>query len=266
MNTQLEIKTMPSKGEAKGTVLLGHAMFNTFDYFFKPAGKSLADFLISKGYDVLAFNLTGYGKSPKAKKDTGFDQYVSDYSEIIKNLKSDKPIYYLGHSVGSVAGLSAIAASARKVNRIILVAPAIWPFTEPKNTVVSVKQAAQVKLMSLLSRPLGRISFKPLGLGEVSAPHGHFYQLNRWAENSKMTSVDGGTFYTDLWKTIDSPITIFSGTKDKSMAPRESVLWVKNRIGDKATISEVDADHFGIIYGKYAAEKVWPKVLEIFEG
>jgi pimeloyl-ACP methyl ester carboxylesterase len=264
MGSRLETKTLRAESKSKGIVLLGHAMFNTFDYYFKPAGKSLADFLSKNGYDVTVFHLTGYGKSPKAQADTGFDQYVDDYSEFINGLDSNLPLYFIGHSVGGVAGLSAIANSKKKFEKIILVAPALWPFTDPKINSNSLKQRLQLKLMTLLSKPTGNFPMSVLGLGDVPAPHGHFFQLNRWAKLGQVVSLDKSKIYSDEWKQIDCPICIFSGSKDTSMAPRENVRWIKNQIGETARLEEVHADHFGIIYGKTAAQDVWPKFIDFF--
>ena len=65
---------------------------------------------------------------------------------------------------------------------------------------------------------------------------------------------------------LDCPIQIYRGDQDKNMAPAENVRWLKNKIGDHATISAESADHFGLIYGKRAAEQMWPKIIKFLSG
>ncbi len=264
MKNDLEVKTVRAESNPRGLIVLGHAMFNTFDYFFKPKGKSLVDYLTQNGFDVTTFHLTGYGKSPKANSDTGFDQYVEDYTQFLNSLETTLPIYFIGHSVGGIAGFTAIAKSKIKLKKIILLAPALWPFTEPKTTKHSFKQRLQLKLMNLLSKPTGKFPVSIFGLGDVPAPHGHFYQLNRWAQLNQILSLDKTTVYTDQWKQISCPVRIYSGTKDTNMAPPENVRWVKNQMGQNVSASEEKADHFGLIYGKSAAQNMWPKFTDFF--
>lgn len=264
-----ESRTEKHLGEFRGTVILGHAMFNTFDYFFRPEGTSLATFLSKNGFDVTSFNLTGYGRSAPAKRYTGFSEYVEDYKRFFEDLSVSGPLFFIGHSVGGMAGFSALSYFPGKFKKVILAGPAIWPFVDTSVGIDTI-QKLKIRASMVLALPFGFFPMKLLGLGDSYAPYGHFAQLDSFGRQGKMVSKNGVN-HTDLWKNVDCSTTILSGALDLEMAPEVSVNWIKKQIGDSVQVDEVskdsrfqfDADHFGILYGKKAAKHVWPELVKL---
>lgn len=258
----------------KGMILLGHAMFNKPEYYLKPKGLSFVDYLTSNGYDVIVISLTGY-HTQKATKNVNFDVYVEDYLKIIKNviLKKDLPLHYIGHSVGSLTGLSAILKSKISVKTLVLIAPAIWGFTVPIHSIKSIKQRIKISLAHSLSTYLGYLPSKLFRIGDTNPPAGYFSQFKSWINESNIFSVEKDCDYMQLWQSNTNRTFIFQAEKDQKMAPKENVLWVSNNIGSQVSIITINklnfgykSDHFTIIYGKNAAESVWPKIVTLLES
>lgn len=81
---------------AKATIVLGHPMGKEAKGYFLKSG--YADFLRSNGYNILAFDLNGFGESTN-----GNFSYFEDIISIgqkAKNLTPDLPIGYHGVSLG----------------------------------------------------------------------------------------------------------------------------------------------------------------------
>jgi pimeloyl-ACP methyl ester carboxylesterase len=247
-------------------------MFNTYDYFFRPTNQSLADYLVGQGYSVLAFHLSGYGKSPRADRPS-FDAYVDDYVEVFTKLRERRePKFYLGHSVGALAGLTAAARLGTAIDRAVLVAPAVWTFTEPMAGRQRFAQRAKLETAYVLARAFGELPSKQLGLGTTPAPVGYLRQFRGWVRGRRVASVDGAVDYSSLWSSLKIPILVLSGPRDQSMAPPPNVAWVMAQLKSakheevrRASTYGFDADHFGLIYGKNAATHVWPRVGHFFD-
>jgi predicted alpha/beta hydrolase len=262
----IEVKTLEPLTAPKGTVLLGHAMFNSIKYFFRPKGNSIAEFLVSAGYRVVAFNLTGYGESDPASPHTNFDSYVSDYKSVIAGLPEDAPLHFIGHSVGSLAGLSAIAISSRQFRTMTVACPAIWGHTATL-TVATLAQKFQLRLASVLLKKLDLLPAKLLGLGDTDAPAGYMQQLERWSASGHVTS-DAGLDYPSAWKKVNGLIMVLEAAKDPWMATPANISWVMDNLPTSATRLRIDAQssgfvsqHFTILYGRNAKDHVWPKLL-----
>ncbi len=256
----------------KGTVLLGHAMFNSCDYYKLPLKYSFVNFLQKSGYDVVMFNHTGFGQSTINKKyrKICFDDYVDDYNKIYENIlvKMEGPLFYIGHSIGSVAGISAFQDYPFK--KTILIAPALWTFLKPVKKLLFLKQYSLIMLTFLVSSIRGKMGPKLLNLGNTSMPAGHFRQYRGWVKSREITSRDGSKKYCRNWSKIDKPILILSGSMDKLMAPKENITWLHNKLHPKSKVETVSKDngygfngeHFNIIYGKNASVEIWPKIAE----
>ena len=260
----------------KSVTLLGHAMFNEFQYFLKPPGYSFVDYLLNHGLNVAVFHLTGYGQSDPASSETNFDTYVRDYEHIIEALSMmGTPVScYIGHSVGSLAGLSAISKKPNTTARIVLLAPAIWTLTIPSKSKERIVQLCQLHLARIITKMKGQLPTKTLRLGTVSPPLGYLEQFLTWNKRRSVTSISTETVYSNVWATLQAPILVLTGSKDLAMAPPPNIQWIKQRLPQNATFEQVsinsrfgfNADHFGLIYGKQAAETVWPRIMSFLRG
>lgn len=258
----------------QGTVVLGHAMFNTCDYLMRPKGKSLKDFLVNEGFEVCLLNLTGYGGSRSATRQTNFDTYVEDYEHVFKHLaERNSPLYFIGHSVGSLAGLSAIAQNPGLVSHIVLAAPAIWSFTEPSNCQAGIRQKTLLSLSHLISLLPGGFPSRLFNIGRVPAPSGYFKQFSTWSKTKRMTSLKSNTDYASSWGNISADILLLEAADDSMMAPPENIRWVVEHLPQNSSVKRVDgntfgfnSDHFSLIYGKKASDHVWPELASFLKG
>ena len=109
MAQELESTMYRPQGPVKGTVLVVHGMQ---EYHGRYDG--FARYLQQGGYAVLTYDLPGHG--PKARQngtygyfgdDHGWDTLINSSVEGIRRLKQeypDVPVYYFGHSMGTMIG------------------------------------------------------------------------------------------------------------------------------------------------------------------
>ena len=104
--TELYARGFLPDGEMKGIVQIVHGVAeysNRYDEFMK--------FLAEKGYGAFADDHLGHGQSVKEEEDRGFFAESDGWNIVVKDLKSlhekikeeypDKPMFLLGHSMGS---------------------------------------------------------------------------------------------------------------------------------------------------------------------
>ena len=87
----------------------------------------VGDFLESKGYDVLAYDLRGFGQSegPKAFVDS-FDDYLDDVEALMAERRElGIPVVLLGHSLGGLVAATYLEGNRPQPDLGILSAPAL---------------------------------------------------------------------------------------------------------------------------------------------
>ena len=97
----------PLNQEIKGIVQISHGMCEYIDKY-----DEFANFIMKKGYIVAGHDHIGHGNSVNEADDYGFFGSKDGYKSMIEDLRSmnnivrekypDKPIYLLGHSMGSL--------------------------------------------------------------------------------------------------------------------------------------------------------------------
>lgn len=111
----------------KGTVLLLQGRGEYIEKNFE-----LAADLISRGYDVLAFDWRGQGGSSRLLENANagyvdsFDEYVVDLKAIIAQLglpDCRAPLFIMAHSMGSLVALLAAPEISNKISRMVLCSP-----------------------------------------------------------------------------------------------------------------------------------------------
>lgn len=97
----------PLNPDIKGIIQISHGMCEYIDKY-----DDVANFFMKKGYIVAGHDHIGHGKSVNAEDDYGFFGSKDGYKSMIADLRSmnkiitekypNKPVYLLGHSMGSL--------------------------------------------------------------------------------------------------------------------------------------------------------------------
>lgn len=110
--------------EIKGVVQIAHGMAETAARY-----ERLAEFLTNEGYMVYANDHRGHGKTAKAVENIGyigkdgFNWMIEDMkqlNDIIKKENPDKPVFLLGHSMGSMLSQGYITKYGDSIKGVIL--------------------------------------------------------------------------------------------------------------------------------------------------
>ena len=111
----------PASGEPRATLVIVHGLK---DHSARYA--EFADRLAQHGYEVRAFDLRGFGSSEGRRAYvTNFDEYVEDLDTFVKRVRSAKPLFVLGHSMGGAIVTDWLLTRKPEVSGAILSAPAL---------------------------------------------------------------------------------------------------------------------------------------------
>ncbi|WP_232420220.1 alpha/beta hydrolase [Nitrosococcus watsonii] len=121
----LPVRTWLPKGEPRSIVIGVHG-FNDYSRAFAKVGTYLAQ----QGVAVYAYDQRGFGATRQRGKWPGVELLVKDLRAFIRAVGTrhrNRPLYLLGESMGGAVAMVALAGpEALLVDRLILVAPAVW--------------------------------------------------------------------------------------------------------------------------------------------
>ncbi len=119
-----------SNKDTSEIIILAIHGYNDYSNSFKYPAKFLNKF----GIRTIAFDLQGFGKNNNRGEWYGLDFHIEDVKkrlEIIKRKNPQKKIFLMGESMGGAIVLSiANLNNNLPIDGVILVAPAVWNFTE----------------------------------------------------------------------------------------------------------------------------------------
>ena len=111
-------------------IILAIHGYNDYSNSFKIPG----EYLSKNSIALTAFDLNGFGKNKNKGKWFGLTQHIKDINLNLKKIKNENPnkkIFLLGESMGGAITLSFVNRFRNlPIDGVILVAPAIWNFTE----------------------------------------------------------------------------------------------------------------------------------------
>lgn len=265
-------------GAPRATIVVSHAMFTSSAYLARPEGRGLCDYLAGAGFRVLRVDLSGYAPARPVTRDEsaaiGFRLWVDDMTEVFSRARAEQPhlpVYALGHCVGGLASLVAVG-NTPEVDGIITVSPAVWGFGSSRWQ--GIRERIIVSMGCALQRLIGRFPSRVVRLGDVDAPIGHLREYRSWMNGKKFQSPTGDLDYEACLGNVRVPHLLVWGIRDRSMSPRGNVAWVADRLGtttaSRMDVSKeagfpFDGDHVSVIYGKRAAESVWPRLVSWFQ-
>lgn len=159
--------------ENSSHVIIGIHGYSDYSNAFKIPSEHFNKF----GIDLYSFDLRGFGRNidngqwvdPKLH-----EKDISEFVNLIKKLNSEKELFLLGESMGGLLAINSLIAEGVKVDGVILVAPAIWNFSE--------KHFFKSKALSLLSFLLPDLALEGGGLVKVK-PSDNYKMLREFSND-----------------------------------------------------------------------------------
>ena len=281
-------------------VLLVHGYGQNRHTFHLPA-RSLPNYLARAGFDVYSLDLRGHGRSRNlgAEVPTHVEDFVRDdvpaaLREILK-LSDNRPVFYLGHSMGGLIGYAVAPRFAEQIAGIITLAspfhfargswalflagaallfidkhvPLGWlspPLKPVGTTIRALRGFVESPLFPFPIRGFDAGSMEPavlaqhmslaMDLGSIAILKNLF---TGGFESRKGGHRNGGlTGYAGAFERLDVPLLVIAGTRD-DLAPPASVkpAFDQSQSTDK-TYRTFPRGHIDIVVGRDAPLTVWP--------
>ena len=126
---QLEFLEWEPSSDFSNIIIKVHG-YNDYSNSFNVSGKYFAN----HGIKSLSFDLNGFGKNTNAGEWFGLKLHVKNIFNIVKKIRNKYPkkkIFLMGESMGGAITISLLEKQKNiPIDGVILVAPAIWNFTE----------------------------------------------------------------------------------------------------------------------------------------
>ena len=130
-------------------VVLIHGIAGPFGIWTK-----VADSLMSHGFRILQYDLYGRGYSDRPDVNHGIDLYLNQLTDLLTVLSIKSPIALVGWSLGGLIAVSYTAKYSKKVDQLILIAPAGVGISRPAMArIVMIPLLGEI-LMGLLGRSI----------------------------------------------------------------------------------------------------------------
>ncbi|ETW34275.1 hypothetical protein C923_05101 [Plasmodium falciparum UGT5.1] len=153
-----ELKGNP---ESETLVITFHGLYGSNLEFYE-----IQKFLVKSNYQVLNFDLYGYGLSATPKyndkeKTYGVDFYVEQTEELLKHLNLENKDYYLmGFSMGCIIAAGFTRKHTEKVKKMVLISPVGVLNEKPWYLKIFKKCSCLINLSTFVLRPFCFRSFK----------------------------------------------------------------------------------------------------------
>ena len=130
-------------------VVLIHGIAGPFGIWTK-----VADSLMSHGFRILQYDLYGRGYSDRPDVNYGIDLYLNQLTDLLTALSIKRPVTLVGWSLGGLIAVSYTAKYSKKVDQLILIAPAGVGISRPAMArIVMITLLGEI-LMGLLGRSI----------------------------------------------------------------------------------------------------------------
>ncbi len=283
-------------------VVLCHGLANNSSFFEFLPPQNLALFLTELGFDTYSVDHRGDANSraPEWDNDATFDDLVQfdipAILDVVLTHSNGQRVWWVGHSLGGLAGLASAAVSAKIAGVCTIGAPVYLKLGTPLRYLLRATQwlsptgifpidfwsrvvaplAARVKLDSWLAasaniRNIDAISQRAL-MAHVISPlwRGVMWQLEDWALNDVFRSRDGKTDYRAQAAALQIPILVMAGTVDGLATLEGSRSYFemlttsdKTFVGLGKEFGQVDDyGHGDLVIGRLAHQEVYPSIGE----
>ncbi|MED5374326.1 MAG: alpha/beta fold hydrolase [Myxococcota bacterium] len=283
-------KTLP-KGPSRPPVVLVHGLAQN-RYTWHLSGRSLANWLAVRGWDVWNLELRGHGRSRhKEQHDERFDDYAQDVLAVARAL--DGQAFFMGHSLGGAAIYAAAALGAPM--RGMIGVGAVFSFAQHQiwlrnlaRLTLAAERALPTRRLVVKTRVFGEMLAKLYGLSDSAAytlpisgwwpgsmesellserlGHGFdwtsiqvWLDMSRWAVSGRFDP------YQEPFSVCGTPLLVLAGDEDHLCPPGDARVpfdlaqWEDKqyRLFDHYS----DGQHFGhvdLVLGRHAPSMVWP--------
>ncbi len=231
--------------------------------------------LLAAGVAVLWFDQRGHGQSGPTPTQGGcwdYDDLVADAGTVAGYLRARLPgckRVAIGHSLFGHVALAYQAQAARAAglppgsgpegaaalyDGLVLIAGNVWlRCLEPSWLRFLAKRASYAALL-LLSRPLGYLPVRRLGLGTADESGHYLRQMGGWVRSGDWTDRTGRS-YLEALGSVRVPILSIAGAGDRLMAVPDCQLALLRRSAGPVTHwlvgkqqgDAVDADHMQLV-------------------
>jgi predicted alpha/beta hydrolase len=211
-------------GPSRGTAVLAHALMARRTEFYRNQDASFANFLVGRGWRIVAFDFRGHGDSRPAAHEGaayGYDDFVArDLAAVCAFAREQggagEPVVVVGHSLGGHAAFAAQAIGAIAVDALVGIgaAPPFLGAHEPSRARWLVKRALFASMLAT-ARRVGRFPARTLRLGSDDESLACCEDFERVARTGRWTSRDGGTDYLAALGKVTVPALQIVSERDR---------------------------------------------------
>lgn len=269
----LRIARLRATGPRRGAVVCLHAMLADARYFGVHREGSFAHALAAAGFDVLAADFRGHGRSvpPRAGADDwSFDDLVElDLPAIVgaaagASGRAPEELVLIGHSLGGLVATAALGTGRIPSPRaLVLPATSVW-LHGPHGPLA---RRALMALCRGVGAVLGRVPARTLGAGTSDEAGTFIAQLTGWPRAGRWTSLRGVDYLAGL-AVIAAPVLPLACDGDWLCTPHDAIGFAR-RIPTAAPVRIVgrwygdalDPGHFEL-FTRPALRPVWNELIE----
>jgi len=271
---------VPAPGQAKGVVVLAHAMMVDSRSMDRPTGAGFASHLAAGGWHVYLFDVRGHGASGPLAEDGGcwsYDDIVRyDLPGIAAAARSrhpDLPVVLVGHSLCGHASVAAAGSGFYQVppDAHVLVSANMWlPSLEPSWWRRRLKGFA-TWTMWFVTELFGRFPSRLLRMGPADEAKRYVLDLRRFWASGRWSSADGNHDYLAGLPGVQGPVLALVGADDRLLAhPDGARNWAAGIGGEGVDFRVLGRDDLGLRFNPdhmslvtdSRATPVWDLVLD----
>ncbi|MCP4873801.1 MAG: alpha/beta fold hydrolase [Proteobacteria bacterium] len=231
----LDVLHIPAVGEAKGSVVLGHAMMVDRRSLDRPQGAGFGTAMAEAGWNVHLPNLRGRGDSGPdvdAGGSWSYDDIIRfDLPACVAAARKLKPgpVWVVGHSLAGHASIAAAGAGFYEdapPDGHVLLSSNMWtPDLEPRWWLRR-RKATSVLLFAGILKLFGKFPSRGFGMGPVDEAGSYVSDIVRIWKGNAWASRDGEHDYFEGMKRVTGPVLAVVGKGDDLMAhPSGARAW-----------------------------------------
>lgn len=212
----------PTEGDARGTVVLAHAMFARRTEFERPAGAGLVQLFRRRGYRTIAFDFRGHGESgapASAGGDWSYDDLVRlDLPAVVaaaRDRSEGGKVFVVGHSLGGHAALAAQGLGLLAADGIVLCAVNVWLRELERSPLRWLEKRALTALMRQATERRGYFPARALRQGSDDEARSYIEDICVPVETGRWTSRDGRDDYRAAVGKVEVPVVSIASDGDR---------------------------------------------------